>query len=94
MPSPSAQDAIRTLDLTWHRYSSPDEFRTVFRRDLSRALLEQAPALGLDLGEVRRLLQQSGEAEAPSEGGAQQSDRRRSEAGRSGSILGREVWEA
>jgi hypothetical protein len=92
-PSPSAQDAVRTLDLTWHRYSSPGGFRSMFRRDLHQAVLEQAPALGLHLGEVRRLLQRSDEAEAARED-PQQVDRQREDAGRSGSILGREVWEA
>jgi hypothetical protein len=96
--SPSAQEAMRTLDLTWHRYASVDDLRATFRRDLLKAVLEQATTLGLALGEVQRLVEQvrrveQAEAEAKEER-AQDLDRRRGEAGRSGRILGREVWQA
>lgn len=105
--SPSAQDALRTLDLAWQRFSSAEQFRTMFRRDLLQAVLRQATTLGLALGEVERLMEQKRQPDAPrlrgaasgadaddSGAGAERVDRRRSEAGRSGRILGREVWEA
>ena len=90
--SPSAQEALRALDLTWHRFSAPERLRTMFRRDLLQAVLKQATTLGLALGEVQRLIEQAREADAGES--AEQVDRRRGEAGRSGRILGREVWEA
>jgi len=99
--SPSAQDALRTLDLDWKRVSSTGgcfvsaRFEAMFRRDLLEALLEQATTLGLKLGEVRRLLDEAREGDAGREDRtADRVDRRRDEAGRSGRILGREVWEA
>jgi hypothetical protein len=103
--SPSAQDALRTLDLAWQRFSSTEQFRTMFRRDLLQAVLRQATMLGLALGEVERLIEQKRQPDAPrlrgasgadaddSGASAERLDRRRSEAGRSGRILGREVWE-
>jgi hypothetical protein len=92
--SPSAQDALRTLDLTWQRYSSLKELRAVFERDLLQAVLKQATTLGLALGEIQRLIEQARKEEAGDrEDGAEETDRRRSEAGHSGRILGREVWE-
>jgi len=96
MRSPSALDAVRTLDLTWQRFSSPEELRTKFRRDLLQAVLKQATMLRLELDEVQRLLEQAREIEADADQGAagRQVERRRAEAGRSGRILGREVWEA
>jgi hypothetical protein len=99
--SPSAQEALRTLELTWKRFSSTERFAAMFRRDLLEALLEQATTLGLNIGEVRRLLEETREAGQAREGDAGYEDRTaghedrlRGEAGRSGRILGREVWEA
>ena len=73
----------------------------MFRRDLLQAVLKQATTLGLALNEVQRLIEQARlddqarEADAGAgQGSAEQVDRRRGEAGRSGRILGREVWEA
>jgi hypothetical protein len=90
--SPSAQDAVRTLDVKWQRFSSLAAFSASFKRDLLRALLGVGPALGLDLADVERLLkdQQSEGSESTDLG----VDRRRGEAGHSGRILGREVWQA
>lgn len=99
--SPSAQDAVRTLDLTWQPFSSLASLRAMFRRDLLEAVLKQATTLGLALGEVQRLIEQARLADQAREGDAsrgatstEQVDPRRAEAGRSGRILGREVWEA
>ena len=101
--SPSALDAVRTLDLTWQRFSSSEvgagafpPLRTMFQRDLLRAVLKQATMLRLELDEVQRLLEQAREIEADADQSAtgRQLERRRAEAGRSGRILGREVWEA
>lgn len=99
--SPSAQDAaqycVRTLDLAWQRFSSIERFQAMFRRDLLQAVLRQATTLGLVLGEMQRLMEQARLIEQAREAdaaGAEQADRRGGEAGRSGRILGREVWEA
>lgn len=89
--SPSAQDAVRALDVTWQRFSSLAAFSTSFRRDLLRAVLEIGPALGLDLADVERLLRDQQSEGADSVG--LDVDRRRGEAGHSGRILGREVWQ-
>jgi hypothetical protein len=95
--SPSARDAVRTLDVVWQRFSGLSAFRARFRRDLLQALLEVGPTLGLDLADVERLLkdQQAEDAETA----LAVSDRHRSVldprggAGYSGRILGREVWQ-
>jgi hypothetical protein len=93
--SPSAQDAIRTLDVAWQLIPSPERLRTVFRRDLLEAVLQQATKLGLGLGEVHRLIEQARDADKDNDTEAEeQVDRRRTEAGRGGRILGREVWES
>jgi hypothetical protein len=90
--SPSSQDAIRRLALEWRAFSDPGELRPLFRRDLLRALLQRADEFGLDMQELEQLLQiveeESGERENRTEEGSG-----RGEAGRSGVILGREIWE-
>ena len=100
--SPSAQDAIRTLDIAWQRISTAEVLRSRFRHDLLQAVLSRATVLRLELDEVERLLAQS------REGGTKEAERSlrqrqvrqsgdarpRGEAGQSGRILGREVWEA
>jgi hypothetical protein len=89
--SPSSQDAIRRLDLDWHPFATLRALHALLSRDLLRALLQQAVRLGLDLDELERLLARAqAEAEAV---GQDQVRRRRGEAGKSGVILGREVWE-
>jgi len=91
--SPSAQEAIRTLDVAWQRFSTLEAFRSMFRRDLIQAVLQRATALSLELGEVQRLVELGREAEG--EGSAKaEPGRGQGDAGRSGRILGREVWEA
>ena len=90
--SPSSQDAVRRLDVRWRTFSAPDALRTWFARDLLQALLKQAVSLGLDLVELERLLGLAqNEADQLEQG--HRAERRRGEAGRSGVILGREVWE-
>lgn len=89
--SPSAQDAVRRLDLGWREYSEVSAFRSLFERDLLQAVLRRATPLGLDLGEVERLMDLAREAESVAT--AAQMDRRRGDAGRSGVILGREIWD-
>lgn len=90
--SPSAQDAVRTLEVTWQRFSDAAAFSAVFKRDLLRALLDVGPALGLDLADIEGLLKsqqaEGKEAESP------EGDVGRGHAGRSGRILGREIWQA
>ncbi len=88
--SPSAQDAIRSLDVQWQVFSDPQEFLALFRRDLVRALLQEAPKVGLELGEVEHLMELAREADTAVVTG--QADRRDGDAGRSAVILGREVW--
>ena len=90
--SPSSQDAVRRLDIEWRPFSSPDLLRVWLTRDLLQALLQQAMALGLDLHELEeqlKLAQEEADRASPQRG----TERRRGEAGRSGVILGREVWE-
>jgi hypothetical protein len=90
--SPSSQDAVRTSGVEWRVFSALDTLRAWITRDMLRSLLQKATALGLDLGELERLLKLAEEKSAELEG-----DRglhgRRGEAGHSGIILGREVWE-
>jgi hypothetical protein len=89
--SPSALDAIRVSSLDWQVFSTPDKLYRLFRRDLLRALVQQATAFGLDMGELQGLLKTAQQqAERLSDREAHES---RGEAGDSGVILGREVWE-
>lgn len=88
--SPSAQDAMRTLDLTWQRYSSAAAFGARFKRDLVRALLDVGPTLGLDLADLEHLLK--GQPEEGTEA-VEEETVGLGHAGRSGRILGREVWQ-
>jgi len=90
--SPSAQDAIRRLSLGWREFSTPGEFRASFERALMRAVIRQAVQLGLELNELERLIELSQEAERTAS--EAQPGRRHGDAGRSGVILGREVWES
>jgi hypothetical protein len=96
--SPSAQDAAHTVGIAWQGFSTLAAFRASFRRDLLRALLQVGPALGLDMDDVERLMR---DPQAEGEESAGQDTRRRpgtsgqrGGAGRSGRILGREVWQA
>jgi len=89
--SPSALDAVRSLSMDWQVFPTPDQLHRLFRQDLLRALVQQATAFGLDMNELQGLLrtaQQQVELETGT--GAHES---RGEAGDSGVILGREVWE-
>jgi hypothetical protein len=86
--SPAAQEAIRARDVEWQVYSGVREFLSLLRRDLTRALLRDAQALGLELSEVERLVELAGNLEAAPAGQAGQSP---GDAGRSAVILGREV---
>lgn len=90
--SPSAQDAVRRLDLEWREFATPQELRSSFERELVRAMLQRAGQLDLDMNEVERLSELAQEAERKET--ENQSGGRRGEAGRSGVILGREVWES
>lgn len=92
MGSPSSQDAVRRSDVEWRTFNSLDAFRARVRRDLLQALIRQASTLGLVLGELERLLA-SAEEEVERLEVAHAEGRRHGEAGRSGVILGREVWE-
>jgi hypothetical protein len=90
--SPSSQDAVRRLDVEWRTFSQPDALRAWCARDMLEALIQQTASLGLDLGELEALLKLAQEeveqmVTRPGQG------RQRGEAGRSGVILGREVWE-
>jgi hypothetical protein len=90
--SPSARDAVRTLEVSWQSYSSLTAFETVFRRDLLRTLLDAGPSLGLLLVDVALLIKsQQAEDEEPR---AVDRDVAQDPAGLSGRILGREIWQA
>jgi hypothetical protein len=89
--SPSSQDTMRRLD-HWHVFTTATEFRPLFTRVLIHAVVRQATQLGLGLEELERLLELvQTDDERATETGAE--GRRRAEAGRSGVILGREIWE-
>jgi hypothetical protein len=90
--SPSSQDAVRRLEVRWHTFSDLGALRTLFARDLLQALLRQAVSLGLDLAELERLLGLA-QDEADRLEKRHPMQQPRGEAGRSGIILGREVWE-
>jgi hypothetical protein len=89
--SPSARDAVRTLEVSWKPYSSLAAFSAEFRRDLLRTLLDVGPSLGLVLADIALLLKsqqtEGGESKGPDR------DVGQDHAGRSGRILGREVWQ-
>lgn len=90
--SPSSQDATRRLALEWRTFSELHVLRTLLRRDLLRALLLRASPFGLDMDELERLLKLA-EEEAGLRRGQGTDEPGRGEAGRSGVILGREIWE-
>jgi hypothetical protein len=84
--------ASRRLELDWRTFIDAGELRSLLRRDLLQALLQRAGEFGLDIHELERLVQLA--EEKPDErdkGGTDESSR--GEAGRSGVILGREIWE-
>jgi hypothetical protein len=88
--SPSARDAVRTLEVAWHPYSKLAEFVEVFRRDLLRKLLDVGPSLGLVLVDMALLMRsQQQQEEEPAD-----ADREvvQEHAGHGGRILGREIW--
>ena len=87
--SPSALEAVRRLDLAWRAFSGPGELRGLLRQDLLEALLREAIRLGLAMDELERLLRLEVGAKPTREG----EEPGRGEAGRSGVILGREIWE-
>jgi hypothetical protein len=90
--SPSSQDAVRRMELEWRPFADLDTLRVWVTRDLLQFLLRQATVLGLDMSELEHLLGLAQE-EAEHLSGARQAGRRHGEAGKSGVILGREVWE-
>jgi hypothetical protein len=91
-PSPSSQDALRSMTVEWKRFATSDGFRAVFRYDVLQALLRQATQLGLDLEELERLLELA-ESEVERVRGLAGETGQRGDAGQSGVILGREIWE-
>lgn len=90
--SPSAVEAVRRLDLTWRRFVELSELRQLVRRDLLQALLAGADRFGLQMDELGRLARLA-EDEAVLQRDPRSGQSRRGDAGRSGIILGREVWE-
>lgn len=90
--SPSSTDAMRRYDLNWRTFATPELLRALFKSDVLQALLRQATELGLDMAELERLFQAAQE-EVGHLTDALREDKPRGGAGRSGVILGREVWE-
>jgi hypothetical protein len=90
--SPSARDAVRALEVSWKPYTNLAVFEKAFRNDLRRTLLDVAPSLGLVLVDVALLLKSQQTEREESEGVSR--DAGHEQAGRSGRILGREVWQA
>ena len=92
--SPSAQDAIRRLNVEWRVFDTPGQLRQLFTQDLIQALIQRATELGLDLKDLESLMEvdklivsQAGKRTE------EEAEPHRRDAGRSGVILGREVWE-
>jgi hypothetical protein len=90
--SPSSQDALRRLQVEWRGFSAPDELRVAFTRDLLQAILRRATELGLELDELEGLLELARQANDERERGEEPGPQR-GDAGKSGVILGREIWE-
>ena len=90
--SPSARDAVRTLEVSWQPYSNLAAFGAEFRRELLRTLLDVGPSLGLVLVDMAFLLK-SQQTEGDETKGVGP-DVSQDHAGHSGRILGREVWQA
>jgi hypothetical protein len=90
--SPSARDAVRTLEVSWKPYSSLAAFSAAFRRDLLRTLLDIGPSLGLVLVDMAFLLKSQREEAGETQG--VETDPGQDHAGHGGRILGREVWQA
>jgi hypothetical protein len=89
--SPSAEEAARRPDVEWQGYSSLPEFRSLLEKELLASLLQRAAQLRLELNEIEGLAERSRAAmQVPT---ASQGEHHRGDAGRSGVILGREVWE-
>jgi hypothetical protein len=95
--SPSSQDAVRRVDVQWRAFTDMDALAVWFARDLLQALLKRAVPLGLDLAELERLLglaqDEADQLDAAYGVARRPAQRQRGEAGRSGVILGREIWE-
>jgi hypothetical protein len=91
-PSPSMRDAVRRLRVSTRSFTAVDALRRWAQHDLLQALLGRAEELGLDMDELERLLKLAQEATAALRG-ADGPGAQRGEAGRSGVILGREIWE-
>jgi len=90
--SPSSQDALRRLHLEWREFSTLQKLRLAFTQDLLQAILRQATELGLELDELESLLELARQADRERET-SEGSGHRRSDADKSGVILGREIWE-
>jgi hypothetical protein len=89
--SPSARDAVRTLEVSWKPYANLAAFSALFRRDLVRMLLDVGPSLGLILADMALLLGSQQKEGGDPEG---RDDVSQDHAGHGGRILGREVWHA
>lgn len=90
--SPSARDAVRTLEVSWQPYSNLAAFEEAFRRDLLRTLLDVGPSLGLVLVDIALLVRSQRTEGEESKGVGE--DVSQDHAGHGGRILGREVWQA
>jgi hypothetical protein len=87
--SPSARDAVRTLEVSWKPYSNLAAFGAAFKRDLVRILLDVGPSLGLVLVDMALLLKSQQTEGEESDGTDKVAE---DHAGHGGRILGREVW--
>jgi len=89
--SPAAQDALRSWDVRWCRFSDSAELRAQLYQHIARAVLDDATRLRLHLQDIENLAQLTKRSERSDSDLYQ--GRRSGEAGRNGVILGREVWE-
>jgi hypothetical protein len=89
--SPSARDAVRSLEVSWQPYASLSAFVDMFKHDLVKTLLDVGPLLGLVLVDMVLLERRQAQGEEPAVTGQGVGQ---DHAGLSGRILGREVWQA
>ncbi len=55
-PSPSTLNTLHHIPLRWKHFVTPAQFRTLFTRDLLKALIDQAEKLELNLADLAGML--------------------------------------
>lgn len=87
-PSPSALNTLHHAPLQWKHFVTPAQFRSLFTRDLLKALIDQADRLELNLADLAGMLRLIDPPPQPPPVSTPTGD-----AGQGGVILGRESAE-